>query len=384
MNVVAAIATTALRRYFRDRSNYFFVFLFPLLLILVLGLQFGGIPNMGTVGLIGTGTGARELSEELEQRDLTVQHFDDADEARDLVSRGRIDVAIELPSRWAEGERDLSGTVRITPSSFAKGQAATAAIRQAVASLADRELALGSLVSDGVDRKTAEHAFDRLDSVGPRLSVTKAGDRMETEFQNLGQFDLGAAQQLALFVFLSALTGAIPLIQSRELRVTQRELTTPISTLQLIVGEGLGRIAIALVQGLYIVAGTALLFGVSWGDPIATAATVTMFCGASAGAGLVIGALMDNVNAAAGTSVGVGLVTAALGGSMMPIEFFPSGLLVISRVTPHHWAYRAFATIQRDGGGIGDVLGPLGVLAAMIFVLIPLASVLLRRAVARP
>jgi len=82
--------------------------------------------------------------------------------------------------------------------------------------------------------------------------------------------------------------------------------------------------------------------------------------------------------------VGVGLVTAALGGSMMPIEFFPSGMLMISRATPHHWAYRAFATIQREGGGIGDVFGPLGVLAAMICVLVPLASVLLRRAVARP
>lgn len=382
MRPVVAIAGTALRRYFRDRSNYFFVFLFPMLLILVLGLQFGGEPTLGRVAVVGRGAGVDTLVRELKARDLTVQRFDDEDEARDLVSRGRLDAAVAVPPGWGMGASNKP--IRLTPGTLAMGQAASAAVQQAVATLADRRLAVASLTSAGVAETEATAAFDRLDSVGPRLSVRKAGDRIDSEFENLGQFDLGASQQLALFVFISALAGAIPLIQSRELRVTQREMTTPLTTLQLIMGEGLGRLGIALIQGLYIVAGTAWLFDVDWGDPVATTAVVTLFCAVSAAAGLVIGSVMNNVNAASGVSVGVGLVAAALGGSMMPLEFFPSGLMLISRITPHHWSYRAFATIQREGGGLSDIVGPLAALGVMLVVLLPLASALLRRAVSRP
>ena len=43
------IAGVNLRRFFRDRSNVFWVFIFPILLILVLGAAFGGSsdPRLG-------------------------------------------------------------------------------------------------------------------------------------------------------------------------------------------------------------------------------------------------------------------------------------------------------------------------------------------------
>ena len=40
-------------------------------------------------------------------------------------------------------------------------------------------------------------------------------DNVAQRFTGLGRFDLGAAQQLLLFVFLSSLTGAATLIQAR-------------------------------------------------------------------------------------------------------------------------------------------------------------------------
>ena len=41
MRPVVAIAGIALKRYFRDRSNYFFVLVLPMLLVVAIGLQFG-------------------------------------------------------------------------------------------------------------------------------------------------------------------------------------------------------------------------------------------------------------------------------------------------------------------------------------------------------
>ena len=99
---------------------------------------------------------------------------------------------------------------------------------------------------------------------------------------------------------------------------------------QVIGGETLGRFGIAFGQGIYMVIGTAVLFGVDWGDPFATTCVVAAFAAVSASAAMVLGSLMDNANAANGVGIGLGLVVAALGGSMLPLELFSDGLMTVS------------------------------------------------------
>jgi ABC-2 type transport system permease protein len=81
--------------------------------------------------------------------------------------------------------------------------------------------------------------------------------------------------------------------------------------------------------------------------------------------------------------VGIGLVMAALGGSMVPVEVFPATLRSIALVTPHAWANRAMAEIVRRDGGLPDILPEVGVLAAYAAVLLVLATILLRRTLTR-
>jgi ABC-2 type transport system permease protein len=92
---------------------------------------------------------------------------------------------------------------------------------------------------------------------------------------------------------------------------------------------------------------------------------------------------MDNDAAATGVGVGMGLVLAGLGGSMVPPEFFSGTLQTVSRLTPHRWAYDAFADIQRHDGTLVDILPQLGVLAAMALALLALGSFLLQRSLSR-
>lgn len=49
---------------------------------------------------------------------------------------------------------------------------------------------------------------------------------------------------------------------------------------------------------------------------------------------------------------------------MLPLELFPDSVRRVANVTPHAWAYDAFAEIQRRGGTLVDVRPQLGVLAA--------------------
>ena len=104
----------------------------------------------------------------------------------------------------------------------------------------------------------------------------------------------------------------------------------------------------------------------------------------SAGAAMLLGTVMENEGAAGGLGVGLGLVLAALGGAMMPLEFFPDTMRTIANVTPHAWGYEAFAEIQRREGTLVDIAPQLGVLAAMAALLLALGAWSLRRSLDRP
>ena len=53
---VMAIAGMNLRRIFRDRTSLFFVFVLPLMLVLILGAAFGG-PSTPKLGVLGANVG---------------------------------------------------------------------------------------------------------------------------------------------------------------------------------------------------------------------------------------------------------------------------------------------------------------------------------------
>ncbi len=195
------------------------------------------------------------------------------------------------------------------------------------------------------------------------------------------RFEAGASTQLLLFIFLNSLNGAVWLIETRRLGVARRMLSTPTSTRTILAGEVLGRFAIALIQALIIIAGTALAFGVSWGNPLGTAAIVIAFSLVGTGAGVLLGSLFGDTEQAGPVALLLGLGLAALGGSMAPLEVFPDTARTIAHVTPHAWANDAFSELLRHGGGVGSVLTDVAVLLAFAGALLVLATWRLRRAI---
>src|SRR5699024_2459886 len=69
-----AVTVVELRRFLRDRSNIFFTFIFPLLLVVVIGAQFGGGTDSGRV-VLGDDSSAlgQRIATELHARDVTIQ-----------------------------------------------------------------------------------------------------------------------------------------------------------------------------------------------------------------------------------------------------------------------------------------------------------------------
>lgn len=380
MRAVVTMAATELRRFMRDRSNIFFVFIFPLLLVVVIGSQFGGDGSQGRVAVAGGASDLRDaVAEEL--RDVGVEvTFADADVVREQLARGRTDVGLliseEAVTSFADGG-DLS--LEVILGSQGASQVAFQRVQTALDGVATTRGQVDALVAAGAREDDARGALAQArETVSPpSVTVTDTGE-VAQEFAGVGGFDLGASSQLLLFVFLISLAGSATLIQARRYGVIARTLAAPVSTAQVVAGQALGRWVIAVVQGVYIMAGTALLFDVDWGNLGLSLLLVATFAAVASGAGMVIGSVMDNDSAASGLGVGVALVAAALGGCMFPLELFPDTLQTVAHITPHAWAYEAFAQIQRHDGTLVDILPQLGVLAAFAAVLLGLGAWFLR------
>ena len=391
MRKVLAIGWVNIVRFMRERANLFFVFAFPLLIILLLGAMYGsGFDTK--VGMLAEGEGgplADRLAVAIEDLDeTTVVEFESEAGLIDAVQRARVDGGVIVPSDY---DAALSGG-GITEVTFIGSPADQTAqlLQVSVSEVLAAEMA--PIRAARFAEVQTGGSFDELLSqartvvpLSQRVSVTyrEAGEPLFEGFDELGAFDLGASQQLVLFMFLTSLAGSAALIETRRLGVARRMLSTPTSTLVVVGGEATGRFAVALIQGVYIMVGTLLIFGVNWGDPLGAIAVLVMFAMVGAGAAMLMGSIFHNDQQAGGLVVLISLGLGALGGSMVPIEIFPEGIKTLAKFTPHSWAIDAFAELVRRDGTIVDILPQLGVLAGFAAIFLLLATWRLRRVLTR-
>ena len=378
------ICRTALKRLFRDRSNIFFVLVLPIALVLLIGAQFGSgfQPVVGVTGSDDDPVAVQVVG--LLSTDYEIREFDDRDDAVLAVERGQVNAALVFPGSLTD---DAVAGFDPEIGFFSQPDSAGQGIRAAVESALDR--ALGATAAAVTVAETQGISFEEAKAFVEAASPGVAGVEVDTRttgdalFANLGQFDLGATSQMTLFVFLTGLTGSAALIQSRQLGVTRRMLSTPASARTIIVGEILGRWGVAVFQGLYILVVTLVAFDVNWGDPVAAVAIILLFGAVGAAAAMLFGSIFENDQQAGGISVVAALGLAALGGSMVPVEIFSPGMQSAAKVSPHYWSNDAFTELVRRDGSVVDVLPQLGVLAGFTLVLLTVATWRLQRVITR-
>jgi ABC-2 type transport system permease protein len=369
------IAANSVRRLLRDRSNLFFVFVLPLVLLFVIGLVFGGA-FVSKVAIVAPDGGP--LAADLVAR---IQAVDDLDVvtmateagARDEVRRNQIDAVLVIPADFDRSltsgdEAEIVYISGPTSGGFEVQSVVNAVIAQQAAVIRAARFAAAET---GVDDATASAAAEAVAATIPVVAVVSEGD---TSGAGAGQFDLGAAQNLVMFMFITAMASSVALIQSRRLGVSTRMLSTPTSARTIVAGETLGRFLVTMLQGLFIVIAATILFGVDWGDPVAASVIVITFALAGTGAGMLLGSTFSNEQQAGGLAIFLALILAALGGAMVPLEIFPPTMLKVAHLTPHAWALDGFSELIRFDGGLAEVLVEVGVLAGMSVVLIGLAA----------
>ena len=363
---VITITATDLRRILRWRANIFFLFVLPMLIILLLGAAFGG-SDKARIGVLEKSDGklAQQLAAALRERpSTTLVRYRSLDALRQAVAHGLVDAGIVIPAdydaRLAQGSQATVAYLG-RPSSVAQQLRATL---QSVAADQSRTLAAAQALRRLL-KVSFPGALARAQAAAlrtPRLQVRLTAPDGTAYATTASRFGTGASTQILLFIFLNSLNGAAWLIETRRLGIARRILSTPTSTRTLVAGQLLGRLAIALLQALIIVLGSLLFFGVSWGNPLGTAAVILSCSLVATGAAVLLGSLFASEQQSGPVALLLGLGLAALGGSMAPLEVFPHTARLLAHLTPHAWANDAFSKLLKHGGDLVTVLPQIGVL----------------------
>lgn len=344
MTAFRSLSAAMVKGFLRDRMTLFFVFLFPLMFLVVFGLLFGDSGSDKTkVAAVGDGpvlatleqTGAVEL-----------ERYDSADAARLKVDEGDLPAAVVV-----DGDR-----VSLT---FA----------------ASDQVAAGTvigIVSGVVDKLNLDAA-----DVAPKFTL----EAQSVEDASLKPIQYLTPGILSWAISISGVFGsALTMVSWRKKQVLRRIRLAPVSTTTVLTSRVLVSVGTAVAQGVVFVA-VALLpaFGLKltghWylALPLLVLGTMAFFA-----IGMLVGAFCKTEEAASGAANIVIMPMAFLSGTFFPVENAPGWLQTVSKAFPLRHMNDGMLDVLVRGKGVEALLVPSAVLLTFTVVVALIAARIFR------
>ena len=160
-------------------------------------------------------------------------------------------------------------------------------------------------------------------------------------------FQYYAAAMAVMFMMMSGTVSLESIAVEKRNLTWDRLMSSPTSPAFLIVGKFLAVLFVNSFQFVVLLLGTSLLYKVSWGDNLLMALSAGVcYAVAVSGLSLFVAAIIPSSNVSLAVwSIGV-QISAALGGSMVPLSIFPRVLQSIARISPNFWGIRMFTALM--------------------------------------
>jgi len=181
-----------------------------------------------------------------------------------------------------------------------------------------------------------------------------------------------------MFLMYTASYGGRSLLAERTEGTLARLLTTPTAGAQVLAGKLFGMLLTGLAQVTVLVAGSSLLFHLTWGDPLAVALLILAVTAAATGWGTLLAALARTPAQVGSLGSALMLIFGMLSGAFIPLRTFPAWLQSVAHLTPNAVGLDAFTTLAR-GDTLAAIAPGLAGLLVMAVVLFAVATLLFRR-----
>jgi ABC-2 type transport system permease protein len=138
------------------------------------------------------------------------------------------------------------------------------------------------------------------------------------------------------------------------------------TSVEIIIGKAAPRLAMSVAQFLVVFAIATPLFDLRIRGSLVALIPLVVALGISlVMLGVLITAVCRTLQQASALAFGGLVLFGAIGGALVPIGVVPRWARDIAPATPTYWAMRGFRSVILDGGGMREVLLPIGVLLAM-------------------
>jgi ABC-2 type transport system permease protein len=333
---------------------------------------------------------------------LAVTETDSADSARAAVDNQEADVAVIIPADLSAAVFDPQGHAEVEvyhdPTLTIGPGIVKALVTQFIDALTGSKIAAGvayeqlaargetadATVLQNVATQYGEWSASLASEQGASALLTVQSPAGGEEKANLA-LSIVSGVMTGMMVFYAFYTGAasaLSILQEEESGTLPRLFTTPTPMSTILGGKLVAVFALVIVQVVVLMAFSSLIFKTEWGapGPLALAAAGLVILAASFGifimswlkdtrqAGVVIGGVMTVLGMVGISSVFTGSVPGAGGGIAQ----------ILPLLTPQGWAMRAWQLVM-DGGTVGDVLLPFGVMTAMTVVLFSIGVLRFRK-----
>lgn len=407
MKKIIQIGWKDLRVIFRDRAALILMLLAPFALTVGMGLVTGTLSSSGgglsqvsmVVVNLDQSTLGNALVEVLKSPNLSqllaVEENSDATAARAMIDADKTAAVVIIPADF---------TASVIPQD---GQATEADIQIEVYKNPSRQISAG-VVQSIIETFLSEVETGRI---GGQVAVAQLiasglvpqqqaaqvgmqiGTRLANERSNLQTLTLNTSQASVseepsflmyiapgfalLFLMYTVSLGGKTLLTERQEGTLTRLMTTPTGPSQVLVGKMVGTYMIGLAQMTILIAASALLLGLRWGDPLAMAILLLTTVAAATGWGMLLAAFSRTPGQVSSIGMAMTLLFGLVGGSFFGGTL--SGVIgYIGMLTPNYWGQMGFNTLAR-GGNLQDLLPVYAALLVMAAILLVISVSIFHR-----
>lgn len=145
-----------------------------------------------------------------------------------------------------------------------------------------------------------------------------------------------------MFVFFIMITMVSTFIKDRDLGMTARIASTPLSPYLYLIGKWLPYIFIVLIQIVTLLLFGKLVYDVPLGQPLFLLALSIILAFTATGIGLAMALLVKTDNMGIAMTQVIALGGALLSGLWIPIDMMPGFMQSLAHFLPQYWAHQAF------------------------------------------
>jgi ABC-2 type transport system permease protein len=288
----------------------------PVFVMAMVGLAMSGYSTPSLwVGVLGAQTpAARALVEALEaDGHLRVRAYDDRERLRIAVYRGRLHGGLIFPPTW-DGEEDLEVYA-------SKAGAGTPVLR----TMLDRALARQRVpAAPGATTEVLD---------GETLGNPPTG------------YQYTAPSNLVLFVMMNAIIGSVGIVAQRRTGLGWRLLAAPLGRAKLTLGLAVSPLQLMGTQAVFLLAVGALVFYVSWGDPLGVALITVSLVAVGTALCIFLGTVFRTESQPGNLGPFLAILLGMLGGCMWPLEIVPDWVVGLGHLFPTAWAMDGYLAL---------------------------------------